>query len=167
MIANPWHFAANGGRWQAHIDVSSMPRLSASLHRAAGEVSASLRGSVDEQGVALLSGRAETEVELICQRCLQPMTTQLQTEFHLGLIADEAQFDQLPETYEPLLVNTPLDPAELIEDELLLVLPFAPRHPIGHSQCTDRTANAGIGIDKTPSGPFADLASLLSDLKKT
>jgi uncharacterized metal-binding protein YceD (DUF177 family) len=41
--------------------------------------------------------------------------------------ADLLHLDEISE-HEVVLANAPLDPVTLVEDELLLTLPFAPRH---------------------------------------
>ena len=44
---------------------------------------------------------------------------------------------------EVVLAAAPLDPAELVEDELVLAMPFAPRHP------DDACAAAALNDTKT------------------
>ena len=77
----------------------------------------------------------EGEVPLECQRCLGPLRWPVVQQTELLLAHDEAELARLDADTESevVLAEGPLDPLSLVEDELLLVLPFAPRHPDG--QC--------------------------------
>ena len=54
---------------------------------------------------------------------------------------DEAEMAQLDSDseLEVVLATGPLDPAELVEDELVLAIPFAPRHPQCPTHASTRT----------------------------
>jgi len=54
-----------------------------------------------------------------------------------------------------VLAAAPLDPAQLVEDELVLALPYAPRH----ENCVARAA----GREGDGSSPFASLRGLMRD----
>jgi uncharacterized protein len=52
------------------------------------------------------------------------------TSLLLGLTRSPDEAAQLPADYEPLIVTgETLQPLELIEDEVLLALPYIPTHP--------------------------------------
>lgn len=81
----------------------------------------------------------------------------------LGLVDDPAQLEAMdaleseghgPET-EYLVADPRLDVRTLIEDELILVLPYAPRHGV----CPGAGATPDSADTKRPS-PFAALAQL-------
>jgi uncharacterized protein len=70
-------------------------------------------------------------VNLTCQRCLGAFTWPIDERTELLLAKDErdlAELDAGSDT-EVVLAAQPLDPLTLVEDELVLALPFAPRHP--------------------------------------
>jgi uncharacterized protein len=99
---------------------------------------------------------------LVCQRCLQVFEAAIDTRSELLLARDETELARLDtEEAEVLLASAPLDAATLIEDELLLSLPFAPRHPEG--QCSAvAVPERGAGEEGEPgvASPFARLAAL-------
>ena len=159
-----WNLAAVGGRWEGEIPLREMSRLLPMLHTTSGKVSALMEGGVDEQGVRFISGRLQVSVEMICQRCMKPATVPLAVDFCLGLIHSDIQAATLPQGYEPLLVpTTGVVASELVEDELILALPFAPKH-----RHIDQCRAHGFTLpDKEASTPhpFAALATLLKTPK--
>ncbi len=74
--------------------------------------------------------RLRTRLRLECQRTLEPFEHPLRVDVRLGLIEHERDEAGLPAGYEPLLLeNGTLQPAQVIEDELLLALPAFPVKP--------------------------------------
>ncbi|RME33458.1 MAG: hypothetical protein D6786_07640 [Gammaproteobacteria bacterium] len=160
VIIEPFRLAAKGSTLAGTLETATMSRLLEAVHGCAERVSVELRFERDEQGVTTLRGRVTGHVELICQRCLEPMGHDIDAEVCLGAVRGESAMQALPGEYEPLVVGEeggyPL--ATLVEDELLLALPIAAMHP--HA-CVDP---AGTEQEETPQaareGPFAGLALL-------
>jgi len=74
--------------------------------------------------------RAEAVLPLTCQRCLAPVDVPLAVERSFRFAADEdmaAAQDELAEE-DVLALSRGFDLVELIEDELLMEMPLAPRH---------------------------------------
>jgi len=75
---------------------------------------------------------ADTTLPLICQRCLTPVEIPLQVQRSFRFVADEAtaaaQDDEAEE--DLLALSRNFDLLELVEDELLMELPVAPRHDV-------------------------------------
>lgn len=92
---------------------------------------------------------------LACQRCLEAVPFELDVDILLELLPEGAEMSQdelEDDTRDFLPVAGKLDVAELVEDEILLVLPVAPRH----ERCgLPGTADAG-----ERSHPFAQLSGL-------
>ncbi len=157
-----WELAATGSCWEAVIPLSEMTRLVSLLSAATGQVKVLIEGGIDEQGIRFIIGRFETSVEMACQRCLENMTVPLTVDCRLGLIHAESQAGTLPQQYDPLLVPTTEGAVSaVVEDELLLVLPFAPRH-----QALDQCQANGFVVEPqalSSEHPFAALAHLLKD----
>ena len=105
---------------------------------------------------------ADTEVTLECQRCLQPMRVPLHAERRVFFVQgeDAAQALDAESEHDVLALTPALDLADLIEDELLLALPFVPRH----EQCPEPLARAFVEDDAAAADPadhpFAALAAL-------
>jgi len=158
---DPWKLADAGMRLQGKISLAGMARLGASLSKQNGVVTVDLQGGVDEGGVRLISGQLLTCVEMICQRCLEPLQISLSVKLKLGLIRSESQAAQLPDEYDPLLAGeSGIALAALVEDELILALPFAPMHA-GAQSCWRMESNSPAEQPATTrTHPFAALAAL-------
>ncbi len=92
---------------------------------------------------------------LACQRCLEAIHFELDVDSQLELISEDSELSQdelEDDTRDFLPVAGELDVAELVEDEILLALPVAPRH----ERCgLPGAADVGERIN-----PFAALAEL-------
>jgi uncharacterized protein len=167
---DPWRLAAEGGRLEGALALATLPRLVAVLNRTDGMASVTLTAGVDEQHVRFIKGTVRTVVELVCQRCLEPLRSLLDVTVSLGLVHGEAEAERLPEEYEPLLVPEGIiRVADLVEDELLLALPQIPRHDDVHECVANgyRPSASELAVDMEHGQPFATLASLLQDLKRS
>lgn len=110
-----------------------------------------------------LNVQAQGSVRLICQRCLGSFVLPLQVANTVGLVRNQAQLDALDalETagegsdVEYLVADRQLDVLALIEDELILALPYAPRHDV----CPE-AADEPEPRDETKPSPFAVLEQL-------
>lgn len=74
--------------------------------------------------------QATVPLTLECQRCLQAMPEPLQVQRAFRFAPDEATAARLDEEIEEdvLVISRQFDLLALIEDELIMALPFAPRH---------------------------------------
>jgi uncharacterized protein len=157
------------------ISLSYMKRLVPFLATTEGAVDVDLNFGIDEFGVHYIQGGFDTVLDLICQRCLEPMTTRLGGPVSLGIVRSEAEGERLPGHYEPLIIGSDavLLPA-IIEDEVMLALPIVPMH--ASAQCPVWEIAAGeseAGAGEPPAGedgrksekvsPFAVLNKLKKD----
>lgn len=111
-----------------------MARLAPSLCSTQGVVDFELAFNVDMEGIRCIHGSLSTQLDVVCQRCLKPMKLPLEAKVALGVVVSMQEAERLPSAYEPLVVGAePVSLKEMIEDELLLVLPVAPMHP--EQQC--------------------------------
>lgn len=165
---NPWQLAVEGGRLDGELALAELPRLAALLDHADGMVSVALEAGIDGDGLRFIRGRLRAEVELICQRCLCPLRLPIVATVSLGLTRGEAEFDHLPDEYEPLLVpERDIAIAGLVEDELLLALPQVPRHEDAQDCEANGYVTSGANApDAEHRQPLAALASLLRDSKR-
>ncbi len=109
--------------------------------------------------------QATTEVALICQRCLLPMTEPLAVQRSFRFVANEEEAARLDEDSDDDVLALPrlFDLLELLEDELILALPIVPRH----ASCPQPLVVAGLHSPPGPQEPqeptqhpFAALAAL-------
>lgn len=125
------------------------------LAETSGELAYRLEGAKDGRGDYTLRLQVTGVVALPCLRCLKDVHWDLAVDNLLELIPEgtELSQDELEDdTRDFLPVAGELIVADLIEDEVLLALPVAPRHEKCGLPGAD---NAGERI-----GPFAGLAEL-------
>ncbi|MDR0246954.1 MAG: DUF177 domain-containing protein [Burkholderiales bacterium] len=96
----------------------------------AGALTWQVRGLRDAMGRPALEIAVEGTFPLVCQRCLQPLKWSV-AECTVVLVAKTpealAELDDEVEQ-EVILGSNALEVLALVEDELLLSLPFAPKH---------------------------------------
>lgn len=127
--------AASKGELQGSIEPGLLGRLEDRIADGiakpdGGRIDWSIRGAADEHGRPAITVSLQGTVPLECQRCLRLLDQLVQQSTTLLLARNEADLLHLDEVseHEVVLASAPLDPIALVEDELLLTLPFAPRH---------------------------------------
>lgn len=128
----PWRMAERGTTLTGQMLLAECERLHDLLGEPTGHVDITLKMAKDEEGYCYLQGNLRAELPLICQRCLGPMLLPLQIRFSLSPVYTESAGQKLPSQYEPLLLAEDQVPLlQIVEEELLLALPFAPKHEEG------------------------------------
>lgn len=152
-INDAFLFAREARVLQGTLAVSGLERLHDLLAEVSGDVAWHLEGMRGARGEFLLRLTASGTIPLACQRCLSAIPFQLEVDNLLELVpadADLSQDELEDDSRDFLPVEKELDVAELVEDEILLSLPVAPRH----ERCVlPGAADAGERIN-----PFAALA---------
>jgi len=111
--------------------LSQMHRLSDNLYGELGEVEARFSFFMEGRRPTV-AGELKGGLPLQCQCCMQRFVVPVDHQFKLAVVAGLQEAEELPEDIDPLLLNEDsLILAELVEDELLLLLPFVPLHPEG------------------------------------
>jgi uncharacterized protein len=152
-------FARSGSQLQGAVAVAELPRLTDSLFDTGGELKFLVRGGHDARHRPRLQLTVEGLINLKCQRCLDTLVYPVAAESSLLVLTgkaggETAAFDEL----DGIPADAHTDVWTLVEDEVLLAIPLAPRHP-------DEQCNAAV---KTPqdraASPFSVLAKLKQDL---
>jgi uncharacterized protein len=153
-ISDAFAFARDGRVLEGTLAVADLERLHDLLAELAGEVTFRLQGFKGERRTHAAVGGFGL-APLACQRCLEAVPCDLDVDSLLELVpegADLSQDELEDDTRDFLPVVRELDVAELVEDEILLALPVAPRH----EKCgLPGAADAGERIN-----PFAALSGL-------
>lgn len=140
--------------------VAGFKRLAEAICNERGEVSAWLKFST-RAGTPCLDGRVQAELELRCERCLDTVKEQIESEFRFGLVTSDDQAEMLPREFEPLLVaGSEQSLVELVEDELLLSLPIVARHREACSEILQKHKQDD-GSQHDTHRPFAALKDLI------
>ncbi len=161
---DPWRYADLGKTVSGVFRLDVLPRLSRCLRETDGEVRFDLRFERDGERRAVLSGSITADLVLECQRCLEAVSFQVEAHVSLAFVEGIEQAGLLPEALDPCLVEEGrVVFRDLIEDELLLLLPQVAMHEPG--ACP--TALAAKGGDepvetdnRSGRNPFAVLADL-------
>ncbi|MBV1789893.1 DUF177 domain-containing protein [Marinobacterium sp. D7] len=160
---DPRKLAEREAKIEGVADVSAMPRLVSLLANDSGEVQVELSFAVDEQRLRTVSGSASGSVMLTCQRCLEPVSVDVEAEVNLAMVLNEEQAKNLPRYYDPLIVEAEdVELLSLIEDELILSLPLVAYHDDCSVQTSFGDADEAARTQKDKPNPF----SVLAELKK-
>ncbi|HSQ82405.1 MAG TPA: YceD family protein [Casimicrobiaceae bacterium] len=143
-----FELARDRGIVEGTVDAHRLPRVEDLVAGGPARVDWRIAGTTDASGRPALSVALSGAVMLSCQRCLADFEWKVeqQTELLLARNEDELEALDAESGSEVVLAESPVDPLELVEDELVLALPFAPRHPDGacaapaNSEVTNRRA---------------------------
>jgi uncharacterized protein len=153
-------FARTGSRLEGQCPVADFPRLRDALHSPAGVLRYEVEGIAEERGKPALRLKLAGSLQVVCQRCLGSLEFPFRIETSLQLAASQAEMDAGPldaEGPEQIVAGREMQVLDLVEDELLLALPIAPRH----EGCA-RGAAETAGARHTP---FAGLRGLMGGTK--
>ena len=154
--------ADSRAEFEFDIPVAELPGIAADLP-AAASVHARLQfGREQGQSVARVALRGK--LGSTCQRCMQPLAIELDTDSRVVLVASEVEAEAVPEGWETYLAaDGMLSIPALVAEEVLLALPIVPRHAeadCGAAQPVATTpAPAPEALAMTR--PFSDLRALL------
>lgn len=96
------------------------------------EVSGELQTSAGGTDEVWLHMQAETQMPMVCQRCLTLASIDVHVDRSFRFVADEATAELEDDDAEEdvLALSKDFDLMELMEDELLMEVPLVPRHDI-------------------------------------
>ncbi len=155
-------FARKGQELRGTAPVAEMTRLQDVLASPQGQVNYVLRGLTGKDGKLLLELALEGDCQLRCQRCLRGLPYAIKTVSLLmpvpeseleGSALEGGELDE-EEGIDRILADTHLDVLGLVEDEILLGLPFSPKHEFG------ACAAAAEHVSAEKQNPFAVLREL-------
>ncbi|MCK5662683.1 MAG: DUF177 domain-containing protein [Thiotrichaceae bacterium] len=152
-LIEPKRLAFQGSNVKGEIALDKMSRLHDSLCDMNGTVYIDWTFAIDEKKRIIIQGKLQTQLSLHCHRCLHPMPWKIDVTVSL------MTGDDVPTGYEALTITTPqVELKNLIEDELILVLPIVSMH----KKCSfnDNT----YASDNNINNPFRVLSKLKTEL---
>ncbi len=153
-------FARAGKQCRGTVKGDRLTRLHDNLVDMAGEVSYEVRGTLWD-GKPALELNVDGWLMVRCLRCLGPMRWTVQINNRVRLARDEADLDAADEEgIDAIAASEELDVELLVEDELLLQWPIAPRHDEDAMQACGTNAASTAGTNAVH--PFAVLEQLSS-----
>ena len=148
-------FARRGGELSGDVPVAELPRMSDILADSEGKISYILRGLAGNDGKPQLELILDGACNLRCQRCLNALSYPIKLVSKLRLVSEgevdgsdieDDEVDSIP-------AEKRLDVLALIEEELLLSMPIAPKHGSGECEIAAESLSRS-------NNPFAVLAGL-------
>lgn len=160
-MLEPRRLAHQGVAISGELDHGFCDRLTAAVIEISEPIVVELRFDTAEQGRRVMRGEISTSVLVPCQRCLEAMSMSLSADFRLGIVWSEEEAKSLPKDLDPWLVDSDVaDVAEVLEDELLLALPFVSYHPKDQCNAVAGYSTGDVPADKSGKSPFGILKQL-------
>jgi uncharacterized protein len=159
-VIDGFEFASAGAIQQGVWPLRDLPRLRDMLASDGGEVAYTVQGMRDERGRPALRVQVSGTLQLRCQRCLEALPLAVRTDELLVLAATLQEIHAEPadaSAPDRVVAGKEMPLRDLIEDELILAVPYAPRH--------DSCVAAGAGTEEQGNSPFAVLRGLMRDNK--
>jgi uncharacterized protein len=134
-------FAQNAAQLAGELSLSNLERLSQDLYRQKPDLTLeTVHWQASGESVAVTGGVAQSwlhlsiqaQIPLQCQRCMLGMAHSIDTQHSFRFVKDEEEANaQDDEAEEDLLVaSKQFNLLELIEDELVMALPYVPTHDV-------------------------------------
>ena len=164
-------WADTGFEWSGEVDPNSFERLATTLSAEHDQSNTQLNAELYRRNNVLhLVFTLKGDIWLTCQRCLQPVAVDLSDDYNIALLENDSQVRLIDEEQDYLLLDeivTEQSPErllpfkKLVEDEILLKIPMAPKH----DDCEMSVEQFGeIPEEEENENPFAALASLKGKL---
>ncbi len=131
IVINSLAFAREARSLQGELPVASLARVLDKLTDSVGELSYRAEGRLSPRNRAQLLLQLDGVLSVCCQRCLERIEYPVKLRSVLEFVDDEEDLTQEEvedDSKDFLPAQSELDVVALIEDEILLDLPSAPRH---------------------------------------
>jgi uncharacterized protein len=154
IVIDSLEFAREGRELSGDLPLADMPRAGSYLLSSDGFLSYRLTGELGARGEPLLRLELTGSLPLQCQRCLERLDSPLDVDALYELRSDDGltQDDLEDDSRDFLPADRAMDVLALIEDEVILALPVAPRH----EDCSPPVMRRDDGVVT----PFSVLATL-------
>lgn len=163
-------WADTGFEWTGEVAPTTFKRLVTLLTQEHEQTNLQLNANLYRRNHVLhLAFTLTDEVWLTCQRCLQPIAIDLTDDYDIALLDDESQVNMVNESQDYLVLDEVITEAaperllpfkKLVEDEILLKAPMAPKH----DDCEMVVEQVGDIPEEETENPFAALAALKGKL---
>lgn len=168
-IVDPWKAADGRRSFSGTVPLARLERLAALLAPGANTGVAAFEADFgyDEQGLVTIRVAVTADLPLVCQLSLETFVEHVERSSTVAVVTAVAEQDEVPEQYEPVLVeDRRLALASLVEEELLLAVPQVPRKP----GAAKPELPADVSLEDAAEHeterthrPFAGLAGLMKD----
>lgn len=163
VLIHPVDFAKTKQQLQIELALTELDeRVYSMLAETDGLCKVQLSGFIDERQRPSLELTVETQLAVKCQRCLETMHYPLHVRSVIVLCKDEESLNVVMEEdndLDAILIESLIDVVLLVEDEIIMGLPFAPKHE--HCDSAQKVQDI-----QTKDNPFAILSALKKDTSK-
>lgn len=159
VLDGPGEFCRKKQKCEGKVKVADLERLSVVCASKSGEVRWTVAGKMNLSGHSQLDLTVKGRIDLMCQRCLEAFSFDLDSKAAIILARSEKEADEIEEALdeddltEVIVGGETIDILVLVEDEVLLTIPLSPRHDI----CPD---TSGLVFSEKQESPFAVLQNL-------
>ena len=157
-LIDPLAFAAEKRELRGSLSPAEMDERVRSHEYLAGNASPLqivLRGSKDKWQRPFLDLHVGGSMPLVCQCCMKPVEFELDENAHIVLFADEGRLDEAmlsDDELEGMVAEREISVRTLVEDQILMALPFSPKH--------ENCGSGETAVQSDKPNPFAALAGL-------
>lgn len=126
-------FAKQQQHLDGSIDLSKVARIQ-ELGEYSGEIKFEITGCVDNLNRPTLNLSVYGIITTLCQNCLQPMEMSIDNSSRITVFFTEDQLDDAlfsehdSDTEDGILAEEEFDVINLVEDEVIILLPYASKH---------------------------------------
>lgn len=150
--------AENNRQIEGHLPISGLGRLHDVLNSTDGDVAVKLKFGW-KYGIRSLTGSVSAGLDLICQRCLNPIRVNIKGKFCFALVKDADEIEDLPQDMEPYVIAGDEQSIEdIVIDELLISIPIVAKHD---EACSGYMSDQDEVVDAKTHKPFASIKDLL------
>jgi uncharacterized protein len=157
ILIDPLAFGRDGQSRSGRRAIADLnERVLENLADNSGEVQFVAEGFMDGSRRSSLRLKVTGTVNVVCQRCLEPMVQALDSEAMLTFFRDEEKLAaavEINEDLDAVMAEEELDVIALVEDEIIMGLSLSPKH----EKCGDEVLEHGKAGKPNP---FAVLAAL-------
>lgn len=127
--------AERGERVDRQLTTRDLPRLRKECSTPFAPVEVSVTGVRTPLGKPGVRVALRAQVKVPCQRCLKPLPLELDFACAFEWVASESEqvLRDADDEWDAVIAAEQVDLLPLLEDELLLAVPFAPMHPVCRS----------------------------------
>ena len=146
--------ADRGERIDRQLTTRDLPRLRKECSTPFAPVDVSVTGVSTSLGKPGVRVSMRAQVKVPCQRCLKPLPLDLNLACAFEWVANESEqaLRDADDAWDAVIAVEQVDLLPLLEDELLLAVPFAPMH---------QACRSGVAAGTSEKvSPFAALANL-------
>ncbi|MCB1647087.1 MAG: DUF177 domain-containing protein [Pseudomonadales bacterium] len=129
LLVNHRKLVSDKARLEGTIPFDSLGRFTDLLLDKDGDVQARLEFRKGKRQKTLVVGNLQAAVSVTCQKCLEPMTLALETNFRTLILKTDEELDALEQEDDGFVCPDEMLPlTDLIEDELIVGMPMVTRH---------------------------------------